>query len=241
MKPKFLLLTWILALSNITNSALAQSTIEVFGYPDSLAKIYLAPGSGVTLNFQELKDAVTNIWLDNPSFATFVTNCAANSGSNCRAQVIHLKRIKDLVFPGLPSAAHSSLTILFESGKILKFSVNKAREPSALLFSFKPVPEPVTVREKSVEVVGPQSRDYQLIYAFLRGIGQARNAGYLTENSTLNPRLEYFLDCLWRGCELETARNEAGLSSELINSVFKLGGYWHWPEEIRRYQDVLKY
>lgn len=79
-----------------------------------ILKLY--PGHGITLSFRAIGETVHKTWLDDPSQVTLDfddPNClSAAEKRTCAAQVLHLRRINRLSFPGLPQTSTTALTIV---------------------------------------------------------------------------------------------------------------------------------
>jgi hypothetical protein len=79
-----------------------------------LTPVALYSGHGTTLNFRAVNEKVQRVWLDDPSQVTVDfddVNCRSQD-QPCAAQVIHLRRIKQLNFDDLPTTSGTSLTVV---------------------------------------------------------------------------------------------------------------------------------
>lgn len=83
-------------------------------YAQTTLKLY--PAHGQTLDFRRTGQKVRKVWLDDPSQVTIDfddANClAANPQTPCAANVMHLRRIKPIPFPNLPTANTTLLTVV---------------------------------------------------------------------------------------------------------------------------------
>lgn len=224
--------TLITTFTAIVESVSAKSVFHDYqGYPSELIPIPLSFNEGVTINTKDLNDPIINLWLDNPNFVTFVTNCTGDQDSNCNVDTIHLRRIQDLNIPSFQSAGSTILTLRFNSGKMIKARIYKATSTEILGFNFTLQSKN---REPAVNIVLPHEKDYPLIYAVLRGIHYARNHDFLDSNSPLNEQLAIFVDHLWYGYQESEARSRANLTAEFVNTIKEMGGYINYPLLLRR-------
>jgi len=107
---------------------------------DSIAKIELAYGYGVTINFTPVGETITQVWIDNPSFVTVSVNgCLSGLSQNeCEtegATLLHLRRIQDLDLPQLPKTQGTLMTVVTlstEGVRVYLFNITKADRVSTV-------------------------------------------------------------------------------------------------------------
>jgi hypothetical protein len=124
-------------------SAIAEelSPIDENNTNAPITDIELAYGYGVTINFTPVRETITNIWIDNPSFVTVtVDGCLTGlsvdeCGENEGATLLHLRRIQDLDLPQLPKTKGTLMTVVTtstEGVRVYLFNITKADRVSTV-------------------------------------------------------------------------------------------------------------
>ena len=182
--------------------------------------VSLANGHGVTLSFLPSDQIITKAWLDNPSFVVLDGDGCLQGlpgALNCDgpgAKVLHLKRIKDLNIPGLPSTNTSLLTVITtgpDGGGIYLYRINKSARPNSLIFEMVPPPT------ESPPVSSP------LITQLERGILIASRQKTLENWELLKPKLRRVVTYLRQGQTLSQSLTRSEVSWDLVGQILTLG------------------
>jgi hypothetical protein len=129
--------------------AAAGISMGIFGIVSSVSAAELTPialysGHGTTLNFRAVNEKVQRVWLDDPSQVTVDfddVNCRSQE-QPCAAQVIHLRRIKQLKFDDLPTTPTTSLTVVTDKGiHQFQLSFPSSGKPKSTIVNITPDPE----------------------------------------------------------------------------------------------------
>lgn len=132
-----LIIAGALALYLLPIKAIAQTvrTIkqsQASGRTAKPQKIKVWNGSGVSISFYEVKENVKRVWIDDPSQILIDTDgCLEGIDQNCQnssAGLLHLRRIKKVLVPGLPQTSTTLLTVITETAsgarKVYHFQVS---------------------------------------------------------------------------------------------------------------------
>lgn len=182
--------------------------------------VSLANGHGVTLSFLPSNQIITKAWLDNPSFVVIDGDGCLQGlpgALNCDgpgAKVLHLKRIKDLNIPGLPSTNTSLLTVITtgpDGGGIYLYRIHKSARPNSLIFEMVPPPPE------------PPQLSSPLITQLERGILIASNQGNIENWDALKPQLRRVVIYLQQGQTLSESLSRSEVSWDLVGQILELG------------------
>lgn len=208
-------------------------------------RLGLAPGYGLNISFIPTGETVEKVWLDDPSWVTVdVDGCLPGlSNSNCErsgANVLHLRRIKPLNFPGLSRAPGGSslLTVVARGSsgrRVYLFRIAKASETQYHTVEIvnenqilPPQTAPVTITNtrrnvNTVTTNSNQTVDSQTYSQIERGMQVVVERRLLRRGSPLWYRISYFLSRLKEGYPLEQARVDSKISVDLVNRLHQLG------------------
>ncbi|MFB2834229.1 hypothetical protein [Floridanema evergladense] len=189
----------------------------------------LAPGYGLNISFIPTGETVEKVWLDDPSWVTVdVDGCLPGlTNSNCDrpgANVLHLRRIKPLNFPGLSRSPSGSslLTVITRNSSGRRLYLFRIAKVSEIEY------HTVEVVNKN-QINSPFSRnseravDSQTYSQIERGIQVVIERRLLRRGSPLWYRISYFLSRLKEGYPLEQARIDSNISVDLVNRLHQLG------------------
>jgi hypothetical protein len=182
----------------------------VIAKPIQTLKLY--PGHGTTLNFRTTGETIYKTWLDDPSQATLDFDCRTTAEKQaCAAQVIHLRRINRLNFPGLPATQTTALTVVTNQN-LYQFQLTF---PS----SGTPTSSIVDVQSQQPSQRSNQS-DIELIQ---QGLQTAVAQDLLGQGDALWNRVQKLLRLTRRGTALSQATQQAGVSPQLVQRLVELG------------------
>lgn len=195
----------ILLTAGVTSISLFCFSSIANANPVQTLKLY--PGYGTTLNFRSTGETVYKVWLDDPSQVTIDfddPNCRATTEkSTCKAQIIHLRRIHRLNFPGLPISPTTALTVV-TNRSLYQFRL-----------SFPNAGIPLT---GIVDVQSSASRSQ-----ISRGLQIAASRRLLQHGDALWKRMQAFFRLLDRGTPLNQAAQQVGISLQFIQQLNELG------------------
>ena len=214
---------------SLTFSAVAQVVRTV---PVSQARgdrqivtVELYPGHGTTLNFRSTGETIRRVWLDDLSKVTLSFDDAgcsvSETGNECAAQVIHLRRINPLEFPNLPTTGTTLLTVLTDGGLYLfRLAFPESGNPNYYSLEIQPDSISSGIQPQPVAVSIEGSSGAQLIEQGLR-VAQSRNL--IAEGDPLWERLQNLIVAVRQGVHVEVAAAQAGVSQALIVRLVELG------------------
>ncbi|MGG6242445.1 hypothetical protein ACQ4N7_27845 [Nodosilinea sp. AN01ver1] len=207
---------WAQATRTISNRAArgdhAPVTVEIY------------PGHGVTLNFRPVGAVVRRAWLDDPSQVTLDfddTRCATvEAPGECAATVIHLRRIQPLVFPGLPSTATTTLTVVTDRDLYtFQLAFPRSGAPAYSILAVQPdTPSPYATAIVATQIANPAG-----VRWVERGLLEAQRRNLVATGDPLWERLQALLDQLKQGTPLTEAAREAGVSEALVVRLAQMG------------------
>lgn len=209
------------ALLAIASPSYAQSTKSTTP-PQTTVALYR--GQGLTLNFRPTGETIQRAWLDDPSQTTLDfddTNCSATeAAARCAAQVIHLRRINPIDFPGLPTTDVTSLTVLTNSSLYsFQLTFPESGRPEYAVLDIEPERE----LEPSVSIELSQLTRSDGILAIEQGLEIARSRNLIAEGDPLWQRTQTFLSLMREGLSTQSAASQAGVSQSLIIRLAELG------------------
>lgn len=190
--------------------------------PPTLA---LVPGYGLNISFIPTGETIEKIWLDNPQYATLdVDGCLEDlprdrKCSRPGAQIVHLRRIRDLKFPGLYATGGTLLTVVTNSGSkrnVYTFRIMKG-EGTPTYNTVEIVPSSGYSNNISLD---DSSISYNTIST---GVQVALAQGLIQNRSKLWYRIDNFLLRLQAGTPLPTAAALSGLSEAIVLRLHSLG------------------
>jgi hypothetical protein len=218
----FFLVVWAIALPTF-----AQTTNTTQENAQTAVSLYR--GQGVTLNFRPTGETIQRAWLDDPSQTTLDfddANCSTSGTESCAASVIHLRRINPIDFPGLPTAAATSLTVLTNSGLYsFRLTFPDSGNPSYSVLNIQPENANVAGTDSSPAVAPMTATMTQLegLAAIEQGLNTALEKGLITTNDSLWQRTQNFLSLVRDGLSAQTAARQAGVSQDLILRLVDMG------------------
>jgi hypothetical protein len=201
--------------------------------------IPLARGQGVNISFISMNATIEKAWLDNPSWLTLdsdgclvskdsaTASTGRQSGSAGRANnsrevtcsapsyVLHLRRINDLNFVGLPSTPQTTLSVITrnEAG-VRQISVFRLVQGNSTFHTVEVTPSVVNNRAGS-------EFDIALLE---RGREFAIRQNLLRSGDPLDARILNFINLLASGTvPSNSAMTRSGISLELVNKLTELG------------------
>jgi hypothetical protein len=193
--------------------------------PNDAVPIAIYPGHGTTLNFRSTGETVRRAWLDDPSKVTLDfddVNCQiAVAKQACAAQVIHLRRINALHFPGLPATATTALTVM----------TDRNLYPFRLVFPATGLPQSAIVNvqtnsQDSQKRSGTTFLSFQGMSSTVliaRGLDAAVSQNLLAQGDALWNRVKSLLQLTQSGVPIRQAAQQVGVSQELLQRLAKLG------------------
>jgi hypothetical protein len=193
--------------------------------PNDAVQIAIYPGHGTTLNFRSTGETVRRAWLDDPSKVTLDfddVNCQiAVAKQACAAQVIHLRRINALHFPGLPATATTALTVM----------TDRNLYPFRLVFPATGLPQSAIVNvqtnsQDSQKRSGTTFLSFQGMSSTVliaRGLDAAVSQNLLAQGDALWNRVKSLLQLTQSGVPIRQAAQQVGVSQELLQRLAKLG------------------
>jgi hypothetical protein len=176
-------------------------------------------GSGLNISFIPLEQKLVKVWLDDPSRLTVDFDAPLGS-----ATAIHLKRINPLQFPNLPASGSQTLLTAIavdQSGK-------RHRYQFRLVYGEKGTPSCYGVSL----IPDSSGRSHEPLLsasdemALQRGLRVAINEGRISEsqgNSSLQGKVEKYLQLRRQGIGELEARNRAGVSLALLVRLRDMG------------------
>ena len=185
-----------------------------------IRQLELYQGHGLTLNFRPTQETISKIWVDDPSQVTLDfddPSCrTTNAKQPCAAQVIHLRRIERLNFPGLPRTPTTALTVV----------TNRNIHQFRLTFPNSGMPRHgiINIESSSTSLpfrtVQPQYITTQQIE---QGLQVALSRQFLARSDPLWRRVSLLMQLMHRGISLKQATQQAGVSIQLIQRLAELG------------------
>jgi hypothetical protein len=205
-----------------------SSRAEGSGGATSLASITVWPGYGTNLSLIPTGEVIRRAWLDNPSRIVLDSDGGLtgsggqNSGSqNSSSQVLHLKQIQPLEFPGITKAPSTMLTLIVDgpSGKkIYQFQVIVAKgSPQYHTLSVLPNSKPANTSINASSDSGVSVEDVR------QGLQFAISKGWARSNSRLIPQVKSFISLVQNGETTKAASGSSGISMALVSRLESLG------------------
>jgi hypothetical protein len=198
------------------------------GVGSPLQEISVWRGAGTTISFIPVNEKIRKVWLDDPSEITVDFDsplCRVGEGGGCAqtdALVIHLRRIKALVFPNTPRTRTTLLTVVTETSRkqrnLYQFRV--------FLATGQPAYSAVIVNPDAARQISLSGNSQVSIDAVEQGLQIAESTGLISSdqgNIELRSRVTLFLALLEKGVEAPLAANQAGVSLSLISRLAELG------------------
>ncbi|MCC5668924.1 hypothetical protein LC653_34985 [Nostoc sp. CHAB 5784] len=183
----------------------AQETVrtikqsQVSGSTAKLQKIKVWNGSGVSISFYEINEMVKRVWIDDPSQVLIDTDgCLEGIDQNCQnssAGLLHLRRIKKVLVPGLPQTSATLLTVITQTAsgdrKVYHFQVTPSNSrPEYSQVSIIPdKPSSLVTRPR----LSPLVQTTRITKQIRAGMRVAINNGFLSSSDELHNRIEQFL------------------------------------------------
>lgn len=209
------------------SSSLAQ------GLTGELPTITIWAGAGANLSLIPTGEIIKKVWLDDPSQITLDFDgpmcmpVGALGGSSCEdsaATVIHLRRIHPLKFPNLPRTKSTLLSVISQTSsgerKLYQFRVAYGSgAPQYHTVSIYPDVQTLPAIERNT-LLQVQLQDIE------RGLQVAKSRNLLGAsqgNQRLLIRVQNFLDLVSSGTTLQSAANQAGVSTALVSKLASLG------------------
>lgn len=193
--------------------------------PNDAVPIAIYPGHGTTLSFRSTGEKVYRVWLDDPSNVTLDfddANCQSAAESRaCAAQIIHLRRINPLHFPGLPTTSTTALTVVTDR-HLYQFRLvfpATGLPPSAIV-------NVQTNSQDSQKRSGTTFLSFQGMSSTVliaRGLDAAVSQNLLAQGDALWNRVKSLLQLTQSGVPIRQAAQQAGVSQELLQRLAELG------------------
>lgn len=234
-------LSLTVALAAINNlEAFAQTVRTVSleqaqGRTSEPVTIPLAAGTGVNISFIGTNATIEKAWLDNPSWLTLDSDgclvsaamAAASSqpsrntsGQRARevtcsapSYVLHLRRINDLKFPGLPTTNHTTLSVITRNQDgARQISVFRLVRGNSTFHTVEVVPSQQPTPSISIDLASIQ-----------RGREVAIRQNLLRSGDPLDSKILNFINLLGTGTPSNTAMTRSGVSMPIVNKLTELG------------------
>ena len=208
--------TWAQATRTISNRAARGDHAPV--------RVEIHPGHGVTLNFRPVGAVVRRAWLDDPSQVTLDfddTRCAMVAApGECAATVIHLRRIQPLAFPGLPTTATTTLTIVTDRDLYtFQLAFPRSGAPAYSILAIQPdTPSPHAAAILTTQIASPAG-----VQGVERGLLEAQRRNLVATGDPLWERIQALLEQLKQGRPLREAAQTTGVSEALVVRLVELG------------------
>lgn len=199
-------------------TAARELSVESAAGDGNLARIAIAPGRGVTLDFSATGQQLVKVWLDDPSQIAYdFDGCAIARSGNCPylGQAIHLRRIEPIDFPGLPATGSTLLTAIAvnpQTGERSRYHFEIVPSDRASVVGIAIVPSAAASPVASAD-----------IGAIANGLQMVRDRQQLEADSALAERLERAIALMRRGTPVSVAAREVGVSLALIERLETLG------------------
>lgn len=222
-------LTKLLSLKLAVALTLAILPLKALAQPErTLKTIALGHNSGTSISWNGSDEVITQMWLDNPSFAVMdIHGCVAgwNDCDTSDAQIIHLKRIEDLKLKNIPAASSTLLTVITENRQTKEtqlyfYEVKKASKTASNLVvaANAPTPEAVTVVRRNA----PEPSQFDLPAEVLAAqidaaIDQAQTHERL--DRATKSSLVRFSSLLKLGTAESQAVAQSGVSTALVKQI----------------------
>jgi hypothetical protein len=216
------------AYAGLPVKSIYSSRAEGSGGATSLASITVWPGYGTNLSLIPTGEVIRRAWLDNPSRIVLDSDGGLtggggqNSGSqSSSSQVLHLKQIQPLEFPGITKAPSTMLTLIVDgpSGKkIYQFQVIVAKgSPQYHTLSVLPNSKPVSTSINASSDTGVSVEDVR------QGLQFAISKGWARSTSRLVPQVKSFISLVQNGETAKAASGSSGISMALVSRLENLG------------------
>lgn len=188
--------------------------------------INLGFNGGTTITWDKSDEIIQQMWLDNPTFANIdIFGCIQgwNGCTESNAQIIHLKRNKDLKLKHLPTTNTTLLTVVTKNRKTKAtnlhfYQINKASLTSQPLITAAVAPPPVrqatNSRSSSRFNMTPAEIASRIDLALVKAEQQGRI------HPKLKP-LKVFSGMLKKGAPEHSAIALSGVSEKLVEEVLK--------------------
>lgn len=203
---------------------------EAMGAKAKPPTLALVPGYGLNISFIPTGETIEKIWLDNPQYATLdVDGCLEDlpRSRQCDrpgAQIVHLRRIRDLRFPGLYPTTSTLLTVITNSGQqrnVYTFRLIKGQgNPNYITVEVVPT----SSYSNNITLSNNISQNNSSIgyNTIATGVQVALAQGILQPRSRLWYRIDSFLLRLKAGTPLQTAATLSGLSDKVVLRLHNL-------------------
>ncbi len=206
--------------------------ISIFGFgsrvdanPNQDMQLAIYPGHGTTLNFRSTGETVRRAWLDDPSKVTLDfddVNCQiAVAKQACAAQVIHLRRISSLHFPGLPATATTALTVMTDRNLYQFRLVFPATGlPAAAIVNVQSNPQDSQRRSGTTRL---NSQGKAQTGQIASGLDVAVAQNLMAQGDALWNRVKLLLQLAQAGVPISQAAQQVGVSQRLLQRLAELG------------------
>jgi hypothetical protein len=193
-------------------------------------EIWLHPNTGVSVSYIGIEQTIETVWLDNKSRILLSTDgCLSGLNARCTrnsANVVHLSRAGSALFKG--RGENSMLTVITadSGGKrytyryAVKVTNRPANEQTVTLIEYI-LPRDLAsqpARQNARTVILPPA----ILGKRLRVAAQrAKNEGRLFDPALIR-RTDTFIELVESGVNPQSAAQQAGLSAEYVNALYKL-------------------
>lgn len=233
-------LSLTVALAAINNPEAFAQTVRTVSLEQAQGReaepvtIPLAAGTGVNISFISTNATIVHAWLDNPSWLTLDSDgCLVSavmaqtrqeqgraSGQRGRevtcsapSYVLHLRRINDLKFPGLPTTTHTTLSVITRNRDgARQISVFRLVRGNSTFHTVEVVPSQQPTQSISIDLASIQ-----------RGREVAIRQNLLRSGDPLDSKILNFINLLGTGTPSNTAMTRSGVSMPIVNKLTELG------------------
>lgn len=233
-------LSLTVALAAINNPEAFAQTVRTVSLEQAQGRssvpvtIPLAAGTGVNISFISTNATIVHAWLDNPSWLTLDSDgCLVSAAMaqttreqgrssgriarevTCSAPsyVLHLRRINDLKFPGLPTTNHTTLSVITRNQDgARQISVFRLVRGNSTFHTVEVVPSQQPAPSISIDLASIQ-----------RGREVAIRQNLLRSGDPLDSKILNFINLLGTGTPSNTAMTRSGVSLQLVNKLTELG------------------
>ena len=207
------------------NSVISLDAISVKNgnYP----YVQVNSGAGLTINFGELNESISSLWLDDPSklVLDYTGNLCATP-CNGGAKVVHLKRVTGLNFKNLPATTSTTLTVVTTSSNVYKFRLGYSQtQVLTVNLTKRPAQKELPPLFNEFKTVSADSIDYDRIDLMKQGLEKAKDRFPKTPiNNKLFTRFDLFINDLELGFAENSSRQKRGISQKAVDLIIELAG-----------------
>ncbi|MGF1516642.1 MAG: hypothetical protein ACFCVB_02395 [Nodosilinea sp.] len=207
----------------LAQSRLLRQEVQAQAAQAGTVSITVWPGSGANLDFSRLGLRIYRAWLDDPSKLTIDFDAPLDAGG---AQVVHLRRISGVTFPGLPSTPATLLSVVARDASgtahLFQFPITYGSGPADYsTIAVVPAPAPAGPRAMIQASAIPGQGANPL--TFSHGIAALIEAGTIAPNGPMHQSLRAFLALVTDDVPVAEASAQTGVSLEVVQAVARRG------------------